>query len=167
MKRVPSLTRSEPDVEEREEPREKLAPEMRGEPAVVPMLAPSRFEEFFDLDSPAYGIVWDAQRQSVIATPYEAVKMLCEANMMYATRIRANMWRMAFGQYETPEELYAAVENRTFAGRATARMAESFEQMYDDLILEIRTTFGVRQTEERGKGERYRLWLQTRSKPVN
>jgi hypothetical protein len=167
LKRVPSLTQSEPDDEDREKPREKLAPEMKGEPAVVPMLARSRFEQFFDLDSPAYSIVWDAQRQNVIATPYEAVKMLCEANMMYATRIRANMWRTAFGQYDTPEELDAAVQNRTFAATAASSWNERFDQIYDDLILEIRTAFGVPKTEERGKGEKYRLWLQTRSKPVN
>ena len=167
LKRVPSMTRPEPDDADREEPREKLAPEMKGEPAVVPMLAPSRFEKFFDLEGPARSIVWDAQRQSVIATPYEAVKMLCEVNMMYATRLRAMMWGAAFGEYDTPEELDAALENRTFARLATERMAKSFEQMYADVILEIRTKFGVPETEERGKSERYRLWLQTRSKPVN
>ena len=167
LKRVPSLTQSEPDDEEREESPVKLAPEMKGEPAVVPMLAPSRFEQFFDLDSPTYWIVVDAQRESVIATPYEAVKMLCEANMMYVTRIRAMMLGTAFGQYDTPEELDVAVKNRTFATLATTRMREQFEQIYDDLILEIRTTFGVPETEERGKGEKYRLWLQTRRKPVN
>ena len=167
LKRVPSLIQSEPDDEEREEPREKLAPEMKGEPAVVPMLSPSRFEKYFDLDSPAYWIVVDAQMESVIATPYEAVKMLCEANMMYVTRIRAKMWGTAFGQYDTPEELHVAVKNRTFATLAATSWNEKFDQIYDDLILEIRTTFGVPTTEERGKGEKYRLWLQTRRKPVN
>jgi hypothetical protein len=167
LKRIPSLTPPEPDDEECEEPYEKLAPEMKGEPAVVPELAPSRFEKYFDLDSPVYSIVWDARTENVIATPYEAVKMLCEANMMYVTRVRAEMWGTAFGQFDTPEELDAAVQNRTFASTAATRMKESFEQMYDDVILEIRTAFGVPQTEERGKGERYRLWLQTRSKPVN
>jgi hypothetical protein len=167
LKRVPSLTQSEPDDEDREEPREKLAPEMKGEPAVVPMLAPSRFEKYFDLDSPVYSIVWDAQSESVIATPYEAVKMLCEANMMYVTRVRAEMWGTAFSQFDSPEELEVAVQNRTFATLATARMRESFEQMYDDLFVEIRTAFGVPKTEERGKGEKYRLWLQTRRNPVN
>jgi hypothetical protein len=167
VKRVPSLIQSEPDDEDREEPREKLAPEMKGEPAVVPMLAPSRFEKYFDLDSPVYSIVWDAQSESVIATPYEAVKMLCEANMMYVTRVRAEMWGTAFSQFDSPEELEVAVQNRTFATLATARMRESFEQMYDDLFVEIRTAFGVPKTEERGKGEKYRLWLQTRRNPVN
>jgi hypothetical protein len=167
LKRVPSLIQSEPDDEDREEPGEKLAPEMKGEPAVVPMLAPSRFEKYFDLDSPVYSIVWDAQSESVIATPYEAVKMLCEANMMYVTRVRAEMWGTAFSQFDSPEELEVAVQNRTFATLATARMRESFEQMYDDLFVEIRTAFGVPKTEERGKGEKYRLWLQTRRNPVN
>lgn len=167
VKQVPSLIQSEPDDEDREEPREKLAPEMKGDPAVIPMLSPSRFEKFFDLDSPARSIVVDAQRESVIATPYEAVKMLCEANMMYATRIRAYILGTAFGQYDTPEELDAAVKNRTFPASAASRWNEEFDQIYDDLILEIRTAFGVPETEERGKSEKYRLWLQTRSKPVN
>ena len=168
LNRVPSLIpRSVPDDEEREESGEKLAPEMKGEPAVIPMLARSRFEKYFDLDSPVYPIVWDAQSESIIGTPYEAVKMLCEANMMYVTRVRAEMWGTAFEQFDSPEEVDAAVENGTFATLATARMKESFEEMYDDLLDEIRATFGVPETEERGKGDKYRLWLHTRRKPVN
>lgn len=167
LKRIPSLTEPEPEDEDREEPREKLAPAMKCEPAVIPMLAPARFEKYFDLDSPARSIVWDAQRQSVIATPYEAVTMLCDVNMMYSTRVRAMMLGTAFGEDQTPEEFQAALANPNFATRAVQRMMESFEQMYDDVIHEIRTKFGVPETEEGGNSEKYRLWLQTRNKPVN
>jgi hypothetical protein len=166
LKRVPSLIRWEED-EERDEPREKLAPAMKGGPAVIAGLARGRFENYFDLDSPACRIVWDARLDDVVATPYEAVKMLCEVNMMYTTRIRAAMLGTALGAYDSQEGISTAMQNGTFATRAVAQLSDQFEQLYDGLIEEIRATFGVPEKEEHGTGERYRVWLQTRRKPVN
>ena len=157
----------EPDDEDREEPREKLAPPMKGEPAVVP-IARWRFEKYFELDGLPYGIVLDAFRQSVIATPYEMVKMLCDVNMLYSLRLREKAWRKIAEQYDSVEELRMAVRNGTYAGfRSDVLESEWFEQMFDNLILEIRTAFGVPEIAEIGTAEKYKLWLESRRRPVN
>lgn len=157
----------EPDDEDREEPREKLAPPMKGEPALVP-IAPWRFESFFELDGLAYRIVLDAFRQSVIATPYEMVTMLCDVNMMYSARLRENVWRAAAEEYQSFDALQVAVQNGTYAGfMDNLGKGERFEEMFDNLMLEIRTAFGVPEPAEIGTAEKYKLWLESRRRPVN
>jgi hypothetical protein len=140
---------------------------MKGEPAVVP-IARWRFEKYFQLDGLPYAIVLDAFRQSVIATPYEMVKMLCEANIMYSLRLRENVWRAAAEEYQSFDALQVAVQNgtyRTFSDNL--RNSERFGQLIDNLILEIRTAFGVPETAEIGPAEKYKLWLESRRRPVN
>jgi hypothetical protein len=166
-RRAGSSYSTEPENESREEPREKLAPPFNGEPAIVP-IARWRFERHFELDGAAYWIVLDAFRQSVIATPYEMVTMLCDVNMMYSRRLRENAWLTAVEKYQSFDELQVAVQNGTFARpSAEAAKGEQFEQMFDKLMLEIRTAFGVPETKEIGKAEKYKLWLEAHRSPVN
>src|ERR1043166_7655125 len=136
------------------------------EPAFV-RIAPWRFERHFELTGAGFWVALDAVRQSVIATPYEAVEMICNVNLMYSARSRQNTWRLIFDEY-TPEELVVAIQNRTLSGfmERTAK-SEKFETMVDDLMLEIRKKFGVPETEKRGKSEKYKLWAESRRKPVN
>lgn len=166
-RRARASSSTEPEEEVREEPREKLAPPFNGEPAIIP-IARWRFEKHFSLDGPPYWIVLDAFRQSVIATPYEMVTMLCDVNMMYSRRLRENAWLAAFMRYQSFDELQVAVQNGTFArDSAEAAKGEAFEQMFDNLMLEIRTAFGVPETKEIGKAEKYKLWLEAHRNPVN
>jgi hypothetical protein len=140
---------------------------MNGEPAVVP-IAPWRFEKYFQLDGFPYGIVLDAFRQSVIATPYEMVKMLCDVNMLYSLRLREKAWRKIAEQYDSVEELRVAVRHGTYAAfRSDVLESEWFEQMFDNLVLEIRTAFGVPEIAEIGRAEKYKLWLDARRRAVN
>lgn len=140
---------------------------MNGEPAVVP-IAPWRFEKYFELDGLPYAIVLDAFRQSVIATPCEMVKMLVDVNMLYSLRLRETAWRKIAEQYDSVEELRMSVRNGTYAGfRSDVLESEWFEQMYDTLILEIRTVFRVPEIAEIGRAEKYKLWLDARRRPVN
>jgi hypothetical protein len=165
-RRAGSSYSTEPEEEAREEPREKLAPTFNGEPAIVP-IARWRFEKHFELAGAAYWIVLDAFRQSVIATPYEMVTMLCDVNMMYSRRLRENVWLSAFQQYQSFDELQVAVQNGTFARSSAEAAREQFEQTFDNLMLEIRTAFGVPETKEIGKAEKYKLWLEAHRSPVN
>lgn len=162
-----ALSLYEEDDEEQDEPPKKFGTPMKGEPAFV-RVAPWRFERHFELDGAAYWVVLDAFRQSVIATPYEMVEMLCNANLMYSKRLRENAWRAAAEHYGSPEELRVAVENGTY-DRYTEELLESewFKQMFDSLLLEMRTAFGVAETSEIGAAERYELWLDARRKTVN
>jgi hypothetical protein len=157
---------TKPEEEDREEPREKLAPAFNGEPAIIP-IARWRFERHFELDGAPYWIVLDAFRQSVIGTPYEMVTMLCDINMMYSRRLREHAWLTTFEKYQSFDELQVAVQNGTFARSAEAANDEQFEQMFDKLMLEIRTAFGVPETKEIGKAEKYKLWLESHGSPVN
>ena len=158
---------TEPDEEPREEPREKLAPAFNGRPAIIP-IARWRFERHFELDGAPYWIALDAFRQSVIGTPYEMVTMLCDINMMFSRRLWANAWLAAFEKYQSFDELQVAVQNGTFArDSAEASKGEKFDRMFDDLMLEIRTAFGVPETKEIGKAEKYKLWLESHRSPVN
>jgi len=157
---------AEPDDEAPEEPREKLAPPFNGEPAILP-IAPWRFERHFELHGMPYWIALDAFRQSVIGTPYEMVTMLCDIHMMYSRRLWENTWLGAFERYQSFDELEVAVQNGTFARDAKVARGEKFDQMFDDLMLEIRTAFGVPETNEIGKAEKYKLWLYSHRSPVN
>lgn len=156
-----------PPEEEEWEPPDTRSPLPDGaERAFVP-IAPWRFERHFTLKGAGYFVARDAIRQSVIATPYEAVEMICNVNMMFSLRNRQNAFRLIFGEY-TPEELMVAIENRTFSAFMDRTIEDrKFEEMTDDLMLEIRKVFGVPETEEKGKSERYKLWSETRRKPVN
>ena len=136
------------------------------EPAFVPV-APWRFERHFTLKGPGFWVALDAIRQSVIATPYEAVEMICNVNLMHTVRFRQKSLRLIFDEY-TPEELVVAVQNRTFDGFMERTAAsEKLDEMTDELMLEIRKAFGVPETEEKGKSEKYKLWSESRRKPVN
>jgi len=165
--RASYLSAAEPENERREEPREKLAPPFNGEPAIIPM-ARWRFERHFVLDGVPYWIALDAFRQSVIGTPYEMVTMLCDVNMMYSRRLRESAWLAAFERYQSFDEMQVAVQNGTFARDSVEESkGEKFDQMFDALMLEIRTAFGVPETNEIGKAEKYKLWLEAHRSPVN
>lgn len=136
------------------------------EPAYVP-IAPGRFEEHFRLTGTGFRIALDAVRQSVIATPYQVVEMICNANLMRSARMSENALRLVFDHY-TPEELMVAIQNGTFSGFIErAAESEEFETMAGNLRLEIRTAFGVPETKEQGTSEKYKLWAGSRRKPVN
>ena len=138
-----------------------------GAEAAFVRIAPWRFERHFRVTGPGMRIAIDAVRQSIIATPYEVVEMICNVNLMHEVRTRQNTFRLIFDEY-TPEELYVAIQNRTFSG-FVERTAEStnFDEIYDNLMLEIRNKFGVPEPKEKGKSEKYGLWSESRRKPVN
>jgi len=153
-----------PDSDEEE----ILSPLPEGaEPATVP-IAPWRFEEYFRLSGPGHWIALDAFRGSVIATPYETVEMICNVNLMHTMRFRQLLAQAILEQFTTAEELGDAMRNGTFSELMFERMkTEWFHQKSDDLMREIRTRFGVPEPEKRGRAEKYRLWSETRLKPVN
>ncbi len=141
-------------------------PDDGGEPAYVP-IAPWRFERHFRLTGTGFRLAREAIRQSIIATPYEVVEMICNVNLMREARTRQNALRLVFDEY-TPEELMVAIQNRTFTSFVErAAESEKLDKMADSLLLELRKTFGVPETEERGNSERYKQWSEARRKPVN
>jgi hypothetical protein len=152
-----------PESEEDELP----APPEVAEPATVP-IAPWRFEEYFSLSGPGHWIALDAFRESVIATPYETVEMICNVNLMHTLRFRQLTAQAVLEQFPTAEELGDAMRNGTFTERVTAQTkTEWFEQKSENVMREIRTRFGVPEPQVRGKAEKYKLWSETRLKPVN
>ncbi len=155
------------DGEEWKWPGEEPALPEGAEAATVP-IAPWRFERYFDLHGPGHWITLDAFRESVIATPYETVEMICNVNLMHTLRFRQLMAQALLEQFATEEELIDAMENGTFKQVMFERMkTDWFHQKSDALMLEIRKRFGVPEPETRGRAEKYRLWSETRLKPVN
>ncbi|HEX3571047.1 MAG TPA: hypothetical protein VHU44_09515, partial [Acidobacteriaceae bacterium] len=152
----------DPDEEDSQPANPELA-----EPATV-AIAPWRFEEYFSLSGPGHWIALDAFRESVIATPYEAVEMICNVNLMHTLRFRQLMAQAVLEQFTTAEELGDAMRNGTFKERVSAQTeTEWFHEKSENLMREIRTRFGVPEPQVRGKAEKYKLWSETRLQPVN
>lgn len=164
-------TRSSPATESDDEDREpsSLLPVLpKDREAAFVRIAPWRFERHFRLDGHGHWIALDAFRQGVIGTPYETVEMICNVNLMASVRLRAIGAQSLLNLYPTAEELDVAMQNGTIAEfPSRALKSEAFQQRANKMMLEIRKAFGVPETEERGKAEKYKLWAASRRKPVN
>ena len=94
--------------------------------------------------------------------------MICNVNLMTDVRLHQISAQTLLDQYPTAEELGAALQNGSIDGfMSTAPDSEGFQRRVDKMMLEIRAAFGVSETEEAGEAEKYKLWSESRRKPVN
>jgi len=125
------------------------------------------FEQFFNLDGVGYEIASDALQHGVIATPYQAVEMICEANVMYRFAMRERLMTLV-SEASSAEEVQLAIRSHTFAPFAEATVgAKALAELNDDVTRRVRDVFGVPDSEETGTGEKYKQWAESRGKPIN